>query len=240
MTLARLGTAFFISAMLLLSSCGGGGGGGGDGNSSGAPPITNNLSAKSIQVETPDPRIAYPLKVSVSITADNPADNVSVSLFAIDKNDDPNAEVRQIPLGTQTIPKVEAGTHSYELDVTLPSSVETPGPYYIGAIVDPVDEVGETDENDNSTSVETTFSAEGSPNIMLTELALDRNALLINTDSYAKQVPGDAGNVHNADAGGTITVGADGLAPNETIDIEAFAKLRLSASRTRSDRKSVV
>jgi hypothetical protein len=145
MTIARIGATLLISisTTLLLAACGGGGGGG---VSSGSKPITNNFSAKSLQVVTPDPRIAYPLTVSASIEADNPADNVSVPLFAIDKNTDPTAEVRQIPLGTQTIPQVDAGTHSYDLDVNIPSSVETPGSYYIAATIDPVDEVGETDE----------------------------------------------------------------------------------------------
>jgi hypothetical protein len=168
----------------------------------------------------------------MSITADATADNVSVSLFAIDKNDDPEAEVRQIPLGTETIAQVQAGARSYELGVNIPSSVEVPGPYFIAAIVDPVDELGETNEEDNTASIETTLVAEGAPNILLSELALDRTALIINTDDYDQQVPGTVGNVHNADAGGTITIGANGLAVNETIDIEAFASLRLMRSDT--------
>jgi hypothetical protein len=202
--------------------------GGGDG----APPVPNNLSATALQVMTPDPKIAYPLKVSVSITADVATVNVSVSLFAIEKNDDPAVEVRQIPLGSQTIPLVDAGARSYEVEINIPSSVELPGEYFIAAIVDPVEEVAETNEDDNTASVETTLSVEGTPNILLMEVALDRSALLINTDDYAQQVPGTVGNVHNADAGGTITVGADGLAVNETIDIEAFARLRLMRSDT--------
>ena len=225
MTIARIGATLLISTTVLLSACGGGGGGG-------TPPPTNNLSAKSLQVVTPDPRIAYPLQVSVSIEADQAADNVSVSVFAMEKSDDPAAQIHQTPLGTQTIPHVDAGTHSYELDVNIPSSVQLPGPYYIGAIVDPVNEVAETNEDDNTTSVEATLSAEGTPNIVLTEMTLDRAALVINTDTYEDQVPGTAGNVHNADAGGTITVGADGLGPNDTIDIEAFANLRIIRSDT--------
>jgi len=215
-----------LALFTVLGVTGCGGGGGGDG-SSGARALPINLTAKSLQVMTPDPRIAYPLKVSATIAADNPATDVSVSLFAIDKTDDPAAEARQIPLGTQTISKVDVGTHSYELDVNVPSSVETPGQYYIAAVVDPVDEVGETDEDDNTTEVEATLSGEGSPNILIKDMELDRSALLINTDEYTKEVPG---NVHNADAGGTITVGADGLGVSDTINIEAFAKLRLMRS----------
>jgi hypothetical protein len=168
--------------------------------------------------------------VSVSITADEAADNVSVSLFAVEDNQSPTAVTRQFPLGTQTIPQVEAGPHSYEMEMNIPSSVELPGSYFIAAVVDPVDEVAETNEDDNTASIETTLAAEEMPNILLKEVALDRTALEIDTSTYEQQVPGTAGNVHNADAGGTITVGADGLGVNQTIDLQAFAKLRLMRS----------
>jgi hypothetical protein len=199
----------------LLSSCSGG--------SDPAPP--NNFSTSAIKIETPDPRIAFPLKVSISIKADYAADNVSVSLFAIDNTDDPNAEARQIPLGTETIVRVESGERSYELNVNVPSSVEFPGPYYIGAIVDPADETAETDEEDNSSTTEVNLGPTNDPNILLAEVALDRTALIINTDEYLEEV--GVGNVYNADAGGTITLGADGLDVGETVDIEAFASLRI-------------
>ena len=205
-----------VSTALLLSSCGGG---------SPSPTTPNNFTASAIQVETADPRIAFPLKVSMSIEADYAADNVSVSLFAIDKTDDPNAEVRQIPIGTETIERVESGVRSYELNVNIPSSVEFAGPYYIGAIVDAVEEVSETDEEDNSIETEVTLAPTNDPNILLADAALDRAALIINTDEYLASV--GAGNVYNADAGGTITIGADGLDVNETVDIEAFASMRI-------------
>jgi hypothetical protein len=215
------------TSSILLVACGGGGGGGSDGGNS--PPVSRNLSASDLIVETADPQIGYPMKVSVTIASDADMDNVNVSLFAIDENDDPTMEVRQIPLGTETIAKMDAGAKSYEFEVSIPSSVEFPGLYFIAAIVDPVEEVAETNEDDNTASIEARLY-EGTPNILLTELALDRTALLINTDTYQQQVPGTAGNVHNADAGGAITVGANGLRPDETIDIEAFAKLRLMRS----------
>ena len=203
-----------VSTALLLSSCGGGS----------SPATPNNFTASAIQVETADPRIAFPLKLSMSIKADFAADNVSVSLFAIDKTDDPDAEVRQIPLGTETIERVESGERSYELNVNIPSSVEFAGPYYIGAIVDAVEEVSETDEEDNSAETEVTLAPTSDPNILLSDVALDRAALIIKTDDY---VPATVDNVYNADAGGTITIGADGLEVGETLDIETFASLRI-------------
>ncbi|MGD8803750.1 MAG: hypothetical protein PVG12_11240 [Gammaproteobacteria bacterium] len=204
-----------IPAIILLSACSGG--------SDPAPP--NNFTASAIKVETADPRIAFPLKVSMSIKADYAADNVSVSLFAIDNNSDPDVEARQIPLGTETIARVESGERSYELNVNVPSSVEIPGPYYIGAVVDPADETGETDEEDNTSTTEVNLAPTNDPNILLAEVALDRTALIINTDEYLDEV--GPGNVYNADAGGTITLGADGLDVGETVDIEAYATLRI-------------
>ena len=153
-------------------------------------------------------------------------DNVSVSLFAIQKNDDPNAEVRQLNLGNQTITRAEVGARAYTIETNIPSSVG-PGPR-IGAIVDPVEAIAESNEDDNKVTVETTLAPEGGPNILVKEVALDRTVIQIDTSAYAKQVPGTAGNVHNSDAGGVVTVGSDGLAVDETIDLEGFATLRLS------------
>lgn len=205
-----------IPAIVLLYSCSGGGG-------DPAPP--NNFSVSALKIETPDPRIAYPLKMSMSIKADYAADNVSVSLFAIDNNADPDVEARQIPLGTETIERVEGGERTYELNVNIPSSVEIPGPYYIGAVIDPADETVETDEEDNTDTTEVELSPTNDPNILLADVALDRTALIINTDEYLDEV--GIGNVYNADAGGTITLGADGLDVGETVDIEAYATLRI-------------
>lgn len=217
MFVSRTSFWVLVPVIVLLSSCRGGGG----------EPV-NNFTASSINIETTDPRIAYPLKVSMSINADHAADNVSVSLFAIEKTDDEDVEARQIPLGTETIERLQSGEHAYELNLNIPSSVEVAGAYYIGAIIDPADEFAETDEEDNSSTTETSLAATDQPNILLADVTLDRTALIINTDEYLEEV--GTGNVYNADAGGTITLGADGLDVGETVDIEAFASLRIIRS----------
>jgi hypothetical protein len=225
--------ALLTAASILVTACGGGGGGGGNNTTQQPPPPpppTNNLTAKAVVVETANPLIGFPMDLSVSLQAVEETDDVSVSIFAVEKNEDPNAEVRQIPLGSETIAKVAAGASDHQIQINIPSSVELPGAYFITAIVDPVDGLAETEEDDNSAAVEVNLDVEVIPNIMLTEVTLDRAALLINTDDYEEQVTGTEDNVYNADAGGTITVGADGLDPEETIDIEAFATLRLMRS----------
>lgn len=206
-----------LLAVFALVACGGGGDGGG------SPP--NNLSAVAIAVDTPDPRISHPLTATVSLSADRAVSNVAVSLFAVDDTDDPDAAVRQIPLGTEIIEELPAGSSDHVLNVMVPASVEFSGPYHIVVVVDPVDEIVETDEEDNTASVQVTLASTATPNILLADVALDRTALIIKTDEFTQQVPGD---VYNADAGGTITVGADGLEVGETVDIEAFASLRIT------------
>jgi len=196
-------------------------GGGGSGDST-----PNNISANAVSVITADPRIAHPLTVNVSLSADRAEKDVTVSLFAIDDTSDPNADVRQIPLGTEFIADLPAGSSDHELNVSVPSSVEFSGPYHIAAVVDPVDEINETDEEDNTSTVQVTLGPTNAPNIVLADVGLDRTALIINTDEYLNQV--GVGNVYNADAGGTITVGSDGLEVGETVDIEAFASLRIN------------
>lgn len=218
MIINSLRATVVVIAIATLSACGGGGGGS-------TPP--NNISADAIAVNTADPRIAHPLEVTVSLSADRVAKDVTVSLFAIDDTSDPNADVRQIPLGTELIEELPAGSSDHVLDVTVPSSVEFSGSYHIAAVVDPVDEIIEEDEEDNTSTVQVILGPTNAPNVLLADVNLDRTALIINTDEYTEQVDGTPGNVHNADAGGTITVGADGLEVDETVDIEAFASLRI-------------
>ncbi|MEX1033124.1 MAG: hypothetical protein WDZ30_07165 [Cellvibrionaceae bacterium] len=218
-----------VAASAALTACGGGGGGGG-GGSGGEAPAPSNFTAGDLRVETQDPTIGHPLSVSLTIGSDTAVDDLSVSLFATEQTDDPDAQPEQFPLGSHTFTDVEAGARSYEFEVSVPSSVELPGAYFITAIVDPVDEVAESDEEDNTAAVEAMLSQEDRPNLILAELALDRAAMLINTDDYDQQVPGTEDNVYNADAGGTVTVAAHGLGVDETVDIEAFASLRLMRS----------
>ncbi len=214
-----------IACFTLITACGSGGGG---------DSTPNNISADEVRVNTADPRIAHPLDVTVALTADRSASNVTVSLFAIEDIDDPNTEARQIPLGTDFIETVPGGASEHELKLTIPASVETSGRYYLAAVIDPAEVINELDEEDNTASIQVTLGPATDPNVILSEVALDRSALIINTDEYADQVDGSADNVHNADAGGTITIGSDGLEIGETVEIEAFASLQITRTDTGS------
>ncbi len=207
----------FFSA-LLLASCGGG------------SPEPINLATSSLTVLSSNPEISYPLKMSVSVTSDRAVGEAFVSLFVMEKSDDPDAEVRQIPLGTEVITDVNASERPYEFIMNVPASVELPGDYYLVAIVDPTDEIVETDEEDNATLTEISISPPLVPNLFISALELDRTALEMNTGSYEDLVNLVEDNIYNADAASTLTVGVEGVRENETIAVEAFANLRMTRS----------
>jgi len=209
----------FVFTTLLLSAC----------SDSDTPPA-KNLSLTALKVLTVDPEISYPVVVEIELESDVEGDQVGVSLFATEKKDDPEEAARQIPLGTVTVENVVSGGGPYEIEINIPASVELPGEYYVTAIVDAADEQTETNEGDNVASVEVSFSLPVDPDILITGLTLDRASLEISTLSYEDQVNELNGDVYNADASATLTVGADGLKVDETIDIEAFAKLRIARS----------
>ena len=194
---------------------------------------SNNLTANALRVVSPDPRIGYPLEVEVSIAADESVENVGVAFFAISRD-------RQLPLGAGNIDLVEAGNRSYELTFNVPASVETPGTYFIGAIVDPGNAITETDEEDNQAKTEVMLDPLEFPellpeleepvNIAIEQAEPDRTVFLLDTTAYEDEA---RVGVQNADAGVTLRLGAQGA--KVPIDVEAFASLRLM----RSDRTGV-
>ena len=193
--------------------------------------ITNNLIASTLQVISPDPRIGYPLEVTASVEAVEATENVSVSFVAIDRDrEDPRDP---FPIGTETIDLVEAGSRAYDFTLDIPSSVEIPGPYFIGAIIDPVNTIAETDEEDNRALTEVTLDPLEFPelpdgkepvNVFLEKIELDSVVLRLDTTEYEEPALG----AQNSDAGGTLTLGAQGA--EEPVDVEAFAYLRLTRS----------
>ncbi len=185
---------------------------------------TNNLAAISLEIESPNPRIGYPLEVSVTIDAIEATESVSVAFFAIDK-DRPNA--RQISLGANIIELVDVGSDSYELILDITTSLEIAGSYYIGAVVDAANIVGESNEGDNETSTVTTLSPVQSPNLFIEHMDPDRTALVMDRRAFNYQEQVQMG-VVNSDAGGTVTWGVKGA--EEPIAVEAFAFLRLTRS----------
>ena len=219
-----------VCALALLAGCGGGGGSGGDddgGTGGGGPVASGNLGARSVRVLSTELRTGYALTVAVEIAADRTVQDVPVALYAIEQLADPEAEALQVPLGDALIPQVDAGQKAYEVTVTIPSNVRAPAAYYVAALIDPLDAIAESDEDDNDAAAVATIEPTPGTNILLADMALDRAALLLDTDAGEDEAARRPGDVYNADASAIITVGADGLPARGTVDIEAFATLRL-------------
>lgn len=188
--------------------------------------FTNNLIATGLDISTPFPRIGYPLELTIDIEAVEPTTNVTVALFAIDKD---RENTRQLVLDTATIDLVVAGNGTYFFEVEVPTSLEIAGPYFIGALVDAADFIGETNEADNEASIETTLAPAEDPNLIVESLEPDRNAIVLDRDSYSYAEQAALG-VVNSDAGGTLSWRVNGApAP---IDVEVFATLKLNRSDT--------
>jgi len=185
---------------------------------------TNNLIAGELDISTDFPRIGYPLELTIDIEAVEATENVTIALFAIDLDRD---NTRQLVLDTDTIELVVAGNSTYVFEVEIPTSIEFAGPYFIGALVDAANSIGETDETDNEASTETILSPAGDPNLMVESLEPDRNAIVLDRDSfsYAEQA---ALGVVNSDAGGTLSWRVNGAAV--PIPVEVYATLKLKRS----------
>lgn len=183
--------------------------------------VTNNVSANTLNIVSLDPRIGYPLQVSVSIDAAEITNDVGMAFFIVDK-DRPN--VRQLAMGTSVIEQVAAGNSTHEVDLDIPSSVEIAGPYFIGVVVDAANTIVETNEADNEASIEMTLSLDPVPNLFIENMEADRGAIELQENStFDDQI--QLG-VVNSDAGGTLTWGVKGT--EVPIDVETFAVLRLT------------
>ncbi|MFT6974961.1 MAG: hypothetical protein ACJA0E_000951 [Bermanella sp.] len=205
-----------LPILFALSGCGG---------SSAEPsnldqPVSMNLGAASLNVVTLEPRVGFPLTVSLSIEADEVANDVGVAFFVFDRD----RSMRQLPIGTGIINEVPAGINSFEIELEVPSNVEFAGNYYLAAIIDTANGIEETDEDDNKTSTQMTLLASANPNLFIEKLEVDSPFVEVDISSgYVKQ---DDINVVNSDAGGTITWGAKGT--KEPFDVELFTVLRFT------------
>jgi hypothetical protein len=117
----------------------------------------------------------------------------------------------------------------------IPASVEFPGSYFIGAIIDPVNVFKETNEEDNEALAEVALAAITPPevppaaipvNVFIDKVELDRSLISLKPVEFEEGL-----GVQNSDAGGTLFLGAQGS--EVPIEAETFAWLRL----TRSDRQ---
>ncbi|MEM8563649.1 MAG: DUF4214 domain-containing protein [Pseudomonadota bacterium] len=193
--------------------------------------FTNNLIAESLEIDSGFPRIGYPLEFTVTIDAEEATQDVTIALFAIDKDRD---NVRQLVLDTSTLDLVIAGRSSYPFEVEVPASLEIPGEYFIGALIDAADVIGETSETDNETATVVALAPAEAPNLIVETLEPDRSAILLDRESYDYDEQAEQG-VVNSDAGGTVSWSINGaFVP---VEVEAFASMRLTRSDNGTSRE---
>mgnify|MGYP001812555964 FL=1 len=197
----------------------------GDSDSGPGPQASNNFTAVALESESPDPRIGYPLNLTLTIDAIESADDVPVTFYAFDPV---NEAAKPFALDAWVIAEIITGRNDYEIVINVPSEVENPQSYFIGASIDPLDRFLETDEEDNQTSVELTLSAARSPNLFIEHIEPDRTTMVLDRSAwdYGAQIA-KTGEI-NSDAGGTLRWGGHGI--EERTEVEAFAILRLKRS----------
>lgn len=191
-------------------------------NSSGA---SNNFKAVSLESETVTPTIGYPLRLSITIDADEDDSNLPVTFYAFDP-DNPDAD--PVALGASVIEVVEQGMGSYEAEITVPVDVANPQSYFIGASVDPLDAFTETDEEDNQTSVELIISLAQVPNLFIDYMEPDVEAIVLDRDNWDYEAQIASTGQIQSDAGGNVRWGGQGL--TQMTEAEAYAVLRLKRS----------
>ena len=191
----------------------------------GDPEKPNNLTAVSLENETIDPRIGYPMSLTLTINAVEFIRDVGVGFYAFDKD---QPELRQFSLGARTLEEVNPGSNVFELELDVPTEIEIPGAYFIGASVDATEVIMETDEDDNETSLELTLSARQRPNLFIEFMEPDRGAIVLDRTAWDYEEQISANGEIVSDAGGTVTFGLKGA--EQPIDVEAFATLRLIRS----------
>ncbi|MCB9871341.1 MAG: hypothetical protein H6836_03385 [Planctomycetes bacterium] len=157
MSPAILRTAFLSTLGFALAACSGGGGG-----SAPAPVTPPNLQVAALQVTSPDPTSAHELDIETTLTSATTVQNVSISYYVIHKQDldDKVPEPRQFLVATDVLPEVAAGTKVYPRTIIIPKEVAPRGDWYLTTRVDPLDQIAESNEDDN-------VPPENSPDIVI-------------------------------------------------------------------------
>jgi hypothetical protein len=187
--------------------------------------LPNNLTAVSLESDTPDPRIGYPLHLSLTIEAAEFVRDVGLEFFAFDKD---QPETRQFSLGARTLEEVDKGSSVFEFVLDVPTEIESSGAYYVGVSVDTAETIVETNEDDNETFFEVTFSPKDRPNLFIEFMEPDRSAIVLDRTAWDYEAQISSNGEIVSDAGGTVTYGLKGA--EQPIDVEAFATLRLIRS----------
>ncbi len=174
-----LRTALPVALIVALAGCGGGGGGGGG---------TGNLGLTSFAVEHPDPNAGHEVLVRTGIESTRVYENVAVSYYLMWKTDvdQDSTDVHQFVIGSRVLPRIDPGNTVHVDTVLLPVEVDRAGEYYLAARIDPLDQIVETDEDDNVPGDRVPEHVVGvgrgfldTPDFVLEDVVLDTEAILL-------------------------------------------------------------
>ena len=172
------------------------------------PPPTNNLTIQELQIATAEPRVGYALEVLTKIDVEEMTEDVSVSYFALNKDDLDLGldEIRQFFLATVNFPTIDPWSPDHLAEFTIPPGVNPPGDYVIRAVLDPAELLAETDESDNFSDVNATFAPLAAPNIFIESMELDSSVILLDP-SFDDVAGDDIEDLQNSDEGATLVIG---------------------------------
>jgi hypothetical protein len=216
-----------LLTLTALTACGGGGGGGGGGDQPG------NLTIGATTMQSNAPNVGHELEVATEIGASRAYDSVPVGYYLLRKEDvDAGVdEVRQHELGNIAFDQVAGGRRAYNAVIRIPTDVEPNVDYYLVAQVDPVDEIVETDEEDNVPPEGTAPAVvriedawTDTPDIVLEDVVLDTEAIVLKSlRAFASM--GSLQDVQNHHFGATVTVTTTGA--NDVTDLDLTVGIEL-------------
>jgi len=156
-----------------------------------------NLKVTELEFVADTAQVGHPVSLVCTIDADGAVSNVGVVFVLMNKDDVdddsgaqtvPATDIRQFYLGGQRYYQLESGSNTNLLTFNVPEEMaDFPGDYYLLAMIDPYDEVNESDEQDNLAADQNfpsdviTVQADkvGVPDLVIQDLKLDSSATVL-------------------------------------------------------------
>ncbi len=216
-----------LTALAALAACSGGGGGGGGGQAPG------NLSIGATTVESSDPNAGHEIQVATQLGASRAYESVPVGYYLLNKADvDAEADpVRQFEMGNAVFSQVSGGMNSYQTVLRIPTDITPNTDYYLVAQVDPVDDIHETNEDDNVPPDGTTTPVvhiddtwTNTPDIVLEDVVLDTDAIVLRPLAQYPSM-GPLQDVANSHFGCTVMITTTGA--NDVTDLDLSVSIEV-------------
>lgn len=213
------------------------------------------LHVDRFQVLTESPQVAHPIEVRATITAGTELRDVGISFHILRKEDidSERAQVRQANLGSECFEVVHAGAQDYDAVVEIPVDVAAQitgmtAEYYLLASLDPLDQVGQTDEGSNfpdhkdeilqligsgkAKVITISKQHQNANDVVLQSVVLDSDTIILDGLEHGEERGGDSGDdgedgtLDNSQLHATIEVDITGADP---VVVPVRAEIKTSA-----------